>query len=82
MGAVDRTIAVPPFGNGLPRDIVETGKFSLRQRGSSDFLAYQMGSRSLAVQGLSHEIGSQLWLMSSVRKTCLALKNGQLRKGT
>lgn len=81
MRAVGRTVAVL-LANRLSRDIVEPGKFSLGQRGGSNFLAYQMGCTSLAVQGLCHEIGGQLSLMNSVRKTRLALKSGQLRMGT
>jgi hypothetical protein len=34
------------------------------------------------VQGLGHEVSNELSVVNSVRKTCLALKSGQLRMGT
>jgi hypothetical protein len=66
----------------LRSSVVEPRQRSLGKRGRSNFLAYQVGCTSLAVEGLGHEIGGQLSLMNSVRKTRLALKSGQLRMGT
>jgi hypothetical protein len=71
-----------PFADGLSSNIVEPSQRSLGERGSPNFLPYQMVSASLAVQSLGHEISCRLSLENSVRKTCLALKSGQLRMGT
>ena len=82
MGTVHRTFAILPFPDRLSRDIVVPGQSSLGERGSLNFLTYQVGCASLAVQGLCHDIGNGLSLVSSVRKMCLALKKGHLLMGT
>ena len=82
MRAVDRTFALLPFADRLPADVVAPRQLSLGKFGRSNFLTYQMGGARLAVQGLGHGIGCRLSLMSSVRKTCRALKSGPLRMGT
>ena len=82
VGTVCWTCAILPFPDRLPGDIVEPGQRCLGERGVSNFLAYQVSRSGLAVQGLGHEMDSGLSLLNSVRKTCLALKSGQLRMGT
>jgi hypothetical protein len=82
MGTVDRTVAILPFPDRLSGHVVQPCQFNLGKRGGANFFSYQMGRAGLAVQGLGHELNCRLSLENSVRKTCLALKNGQLRIGT
>ena len=82
MGAVDRTFTILPFSDRLSSNVVEPRELGLRQSRAPDFLSDQMGRSSLAVQGLGHEVSSELSMVNSVRKTCLALKSGQLQMDT
>ena len=82
MRTIVRAVAILPFPDRLPRDVVESGQLSLWQRRFLDFLADQVGRSRLAVEGLGHQATSKRSDWNSVRKTCLALKSGQLRMGT
>ncbi|ATC76689.1 hypothetical protein BG257_18925 (plasmid) [Proteus mirabilis] len=82
MRLVFRRLAVLPLSDGLAGDVVHPGQFGLRERRVPDFLTDQVGSTGLAVQCLGHRVASEESDWNSVRKTCLALKSGQLRMGT
>ena len=82
MRTIDWTFAILPFANRLSSDVVKPCQSCLGERGRANFLAYEVSSARLAVQGLGHGFSCRWSLMSSVRKTCLALKRGQLRMGT
>ena len=82
MRTIVRAVAILPFPDRLPRDVIEPGQFGLWQRRFLDFLADQVGRSCLAVEGLGHQATSERSDWNSVRKACLALKSGQLRIGT
>ena len=82
MRLVFRRLAVLPLPDRLAGDVVHPRQFGLRERRVSDFLTDQVGSAGLAVQCLGHRVASEKSDWNSVRKTCLALKSGQLRMGT
>jgi hypothetical protein len=82
MRTIVRAVAILPFPDRLPRDFVEPGQFGLRQRRFLDFLADQVGRSCLSVKCLGHQATSERSDWNSVRKTCLALRSGQLRMGT
>lgn len=81
MRTIGWAIAILPFSDSLPRDVVEPGQLRLRQRRVLDFFADQVRRSCSAVQGLGHQATSERSGENSVRKTCLALKRGQLRMG-
>jgi hypothetical protein len=80
--AVDRAVAILPFPDRLTSDVVEPIQLCLGQRRILDLSPDQACSTGLAVQRLSHRNIGEKSGWCSVRKTCLALKSGQLRMGT
>jgi len=76
-----RAIALLPLANSLPGHVVPSCQFRLSQGRFPNLFAYQVGRSGKAMQGLAHGEGRDWLERNSVRNTCLALKNGQLRVG-
>ena len=51
MRTIVRAVAILPFADRLPRDVIGPGQFGLWQRRFFDFLADQVGRSCLAVEG-------------------------------